>query len=298
MRVEFVGEGQPNTEFAFPDPGDISGDLLPLVLNLQDGDIFTPATYRDMGYTHYEVWCIGAAGGRGGDGVGRPGYNGASAANIMSMLSWPYYFVGSVQHVHDPFISPSEGQKARGGGGGGGGLQVVSGLLIGLPDECPVVVGQAGADASLAQIDAPVTITNPTPPYIGSGVNDTPGTVWPIPQKGGDGGASSFNVNTCRASGGKGGQPGGRYVDTPGWPGYSNGQFYAWPGLRFMVDGYGGAGGVGGSVVAGGGGLGSESSSNSGSDGTFNVETGIGKGGGGGHGGANSPPPPGPQYGV
>lgn len=290
--IEFSGDGNSLPEFALPDPG-MSGDLLSMVINLPDGEPFLPGPYIELGYTHFEVICVGAAGGRGGDGLGRPGYNGVPIANIPSFLNWPYTYVDGVQHLGMPVMGGTK--SVYGGAGGGGGLHIVSGLLLALPDECSVVVGQAGDDAPTGQIDSPNTIVNPTPPYSPGSVNDFPGTEWPPPQSGEDGGASSFNGVTCRASGGKGGAPGGRYVATPGWPGYHNGSYYSYPGQKMMVDGKGGDGGRGGSTVAGGGAVGSDTD-NAGADGTWDGA--IGKGGGGGRGGATTPPPPPPGYGV
>lgn len=296
-RVEFWGEGEPIPEIALPDPGIDLENLLPIVLNLLHGVPFIPATYMDQGYTHYEVWCIGAAGGRGGDGVGEPGYPGLSTSGSMQRLRWYSYVVGSgassVYHYHDPYLAPDP--SVRGGGGGGGGMHLVEGRLDSLPESVPVTVGQAGADAPLAQIEGPNTVVNPKPPYAPNYVVDTPNTQWPPPAPGGDGGYSSFGA-VAKASGGKGGGASGDYIATPSWTGYWNGSFYAWPGQLFLVDGRGGEGGIGGRTIAGGGAPGSESPGVAGSDGTWDGF--VGKGGGGGQGGANTGPAPGVQFGV
>lgn len=103
-----------------------------------------------------------------------------------------------------------------GGTGGGGGFHRVQGMLAGLPSSCPVVVGAAGTNGT--------DVASGTPPATTDGE---------------DGGYSSFNGTTCRASGGKG----GKRVQT-NWYVYPDaGQTYA----------DGGEGGVGGSIVAGGG---------------------------------------------
>src|SRR6185503_11440524 len=72
--------------------------------------------------------------------------------------------------------------RSFGGAGGGGGFHRVRGLLSALPDTCPVVVGGGGA-LGTEHASNPALTTN-----------------------GGDGGASTFNTNTCRASGGEGGK--------------------------------------------------------------------------------------------
>lgn len=276
MRVELKGDAKPNPIFALPDPGTES-TLPPLVLNLPHGVPFIPQTYIDQGYTNYEVWCIGGAGGQGGDGGGSPfppSYTMADRIdNFTFQLVWPYYFSSGVKHYHDPVLAE---MHTWGGGGGGGGLHVVSGLLAVLPDSCPVVVGQAGASAPVGQISGPETYT-PNPPYLGieSAVYDAPHRSFAAPAAGQDGGSSSFNAGTCRASGGKGGSPATtRLLDSEG---------------GLMVNGVGGAGGVGNQTTAGGGAAGSTDSRN-GLDGTWNGS--IGKGGGGGRGGVMSEDPP------
>lgn len=139
-----------------------------------------------------------------------------------------------------------------GGAGGGGGFHRVRGLLSALPAACPVVVG-VGGTAGLEHASNPVLTSN-----------------------GGDGGASSFNGTTCRASGGKGGKRA-----------QSNAANVA-----TFADG--GDGGVGNRIIAGGGALGGiagipakpptpNSPGLPGADGTlFNN---VGQGGGGGAGG-------------
>jgi len=290
MRVDFQGDAQPNPELVFPDPG--SDDTFPpLTLVLPEG-VFLPASYIAMGYTHYEVWCIGGAGGRGSDSGGRgylinedgsPAPFGSPAAGIAHLdLTWPYYFEEfpeDTQHWHDPRISQPE---CYGGGGGGGGLHVVSGLLAVLPDEVTVVVGQAGVDAPLAQNARPIDIT-PTiddVPYSPGSVYDEPHLTFVPPESGEDGGASTFNGLTCRASGGKGGGPSGYWTGSP---------------PRFVISGNGGAGGAGNRTTAGGGAVGATEPFNP-PDGSWDGD--IGKGGGGGRGGSNTPPLSGPGYGV
>ena len=72
--------------------------------------------------------------------------------------------------------------RSYGGAGGGGGFQRVRGLLSALPSSCPIVVGAGGA--------------------VGTEHASNPA----LTTDGGDGGPSSFNTTTCRASGGKGGK--------------------------------------------------------------------------------------------
>lgn len=278
MRIELKGDAQPNPEFALPDPGSDS-TLPPLILNLPHGEPFLPGPYIEQGYNRYEVWCIGAAGGHGGNGGANPfpaNYPGDPNVNFEFQLSWPYYFSGGVTHYHDPRMDDT---YIWGGGGGGGGLHVVSGFLVVLPDECPVVVGQAGADAPMGQLSQNMPLTPPNHPYPVSGeVYDMPHPTFSPPIAGNDGGASSFNGETCRASGGKGGHPSA--VWQPG---------SRWISGNLMIDGQGGEGGIGGQIAPGGGAPGSSTTA-AGTDGTWDGA--IGKGGGGGRGGTCSPDPP------
>lgn len=110
MRFELGGKGLVIPIEALPIPSE-DGDLPPQTLLLPTGD-FLKQDYVGLGYTHFETWCIGAAGGAGGSALGGYGYWGAK-----------YY----------------------GGAGGGGGLHHIAGPLSDLPDATPVIVGQAGA---------------------------------------------------------------------------------------------------------------------------------------------------------
>lgn len=241
MRIHLKGVGVPHPEQALPDLG-IASDLPPRVLNLPNGTPFLPADYIDMGYTNYEVTCIGAAGGPGGN----------------------YIDVGaSSDHYDQPL-------ESYGGGGGGGGMQRVSGLLSALPSSCPVVVGVAGVKGA-----------------NGSGTEFDPGSYVPT-QPGTNGGASSFNGITCRASGGKGG------LATPVLLMREQN-----PPRDTRPGGSGGQGGIGGQTTVGGGAAGSVATPVYGDppfdavvvgwtligpeDGVWDGA--IGKGGGGGQGG-------------
>lgn len=202
---------------------ELSGSLIrpaPLVLTYTSDDTFDTLSYIDLGYTNFEVICIGGGGGRGG---------GIDTANTGTLI------------------------RNFGGKGGGGGFHRIRGLLSALPDTCSVVVGSAGA-AGTDDSTNPAATTD-----------------------GGDGEASTFNTNTCRASGGEGGKRAQSNSDT----------------VSTQADG--GDGGIGNRVIAGGGAAGgtagTPSSSGPGTPGTAGVDGSItnngiiGKGGGGGAGG-------------
>lgn len=266
MRVELKGEGDSIPIIALPDPN-LSSDVPPQSFLLETGE-FLKADYVSLGYTNYEVMCIGAAGGKGGD--------------VPHYVNW-----------------------SHGGGGGGGGLHHVGGLLADLPDVVPVVVGQPGADGidgnnstiytpahskGLPDEDFPnedlsivdtgerplmrgghtyitaagvmvppyVMVNNYTgevvPPYPAVVPDRIPYVLYPnivaspfgpayvAPQDGGDGGHSAFGA-VCKASGGKGGKKSLIFV-------LYNTQY---GGLQNIPGGDGGDGGVGNSDIPGGG---------------------------------------------
>lgn len=200
---------------------ELSGSLIrpdPLLIKFESDQNFDPAPYITLGYTHFDVICIGGGGGMGG---------GINTQNTGSLI------------------------RSYGGAGGGGGFHRVRGLLSALPSLCPVVVGAGGA---LGDED----INNPA-----------------LTTDGEDGGYSSFNDTTCRASGGKGGKRVQSNSDT----------------VTTSADG--GDGGIGNRLTAGGGAAGGVAGTPSstgpgtpgtaGTDGTFFQN--IGQGGGGGAGG-------------
>lgn len=248
MRVSLNGYGDSIPEAVF-DADLYLSPLEPdtaLKLFLENGVPFEKAIYVDEGYIFYEVWCVGAAGGKGGSILG--------GLNSVDSL---------------------------GGAGGGGGLHRVAGLLADLPDSCPIVVGQAGADGVNGSDDRWPWLFNswdPDPSYV-------------YPTGGGDGGFSSFNDGLCRASGGRGGGPTQASPGPP--PGTPLADWAVWAARvnTGRVGGIGGQGGCGGQIAAGGGGLGGFAVRTSfnqwaytpAHDGTWDGA--IGKGGGGGSGG-------------
>lgn len=221
-----------------PNPGNPSNPPA-VLLTYNADDTLDLKSYADMGYTTVDVICIGAGGGMGG-----------------------HYDVPSI------FITGDAGQysgvKYYGGAGGGGGLHKITASLLGLPDTVDIVVGQGGV-AGTPQ-SAPDVHSSPR-----SGVENTTCT------DGSDGGYSSFNDTTCRASGGKGGK-------SP--------KHITWSGSNSNFMNGGGDGGVGNSITAGGGGHGAVQFSSIGGvvtpivQATQGIYDGtVGGGGGGGAGG-------------
>lgn len=333
-RVEFDGQGTPIPKIALPPFGG-DDDLPPTVLIFNNSIDFPVTQYEELGFTHFEVWCVGAAGGRGGNVSTQMFYVDESVyrpvpqdvwnlrleqIRVQDRITtgvWDYLYSygsgpwgpGPVQLTAwqaEEWQNPEHRMTFRtyrqvllyptvqaiGGAGGGGGMHKESGLLSDLPDVTPIIVGQAGADKGYGHIQQvgvwtppmdPLLIT-PAPPHPDPNQNRVneisnyfktylysyppPQSSYSNPQAGGDGGVSSFAGDICRASGGKGGNPG-----------------MVWNGSAFVINGNGGQGGLGGRTLAGGGGAGSTALGVNGSDGTWIPETGIGGGGGGGKGG-------------
>src|SRR3954469_13573985 len=97
---------------------ELSGSLIrpdPLLLSFSANQNITISDYIDMGYTHFDVICIGGGGGKGG---------GIDTNNTgTNVRNW-------------------------GGAGGGGGYHRVRVLLSALPNNVPVVVGDKGTDGT------------------------------------------------------------------------------------------------------------------------------------------------------
>ena len=122
-RISFNEKGDPIPLEALPDGITEDTDLAPITFQPVDGEIFTPADWIAFGYTHFEVSCVGAAGGKAGIAQYFCGYSG--------------WFPSSGQYLY-----------SFGGAGGGGGLHVVTGELGDLPATCDIVVGESGADGA------------------------------------------------------------------------------------------------------------------------------------------------------
>ncbi len=310
MRIDLAGHGTPIPTVGIPELG---GETPTLTFFLEDGVPFVKADYEAVGYNVFEVWCIGGAGGKGGDDGGdRPSWHYTSAYEVATPEIWEqvlelydqtahdsgvtYYIYNGVQvtprqlaelqnpsHTmtvtvyHDPVMGDL---PVTGGGGGGGGLHYVSGMLADIPDSVPVLVGKAGADALPGQTSVDGLLDGvPQPPdsLAPSWFNRYPDVhpMFDVPQRGEDGGTSAFG-DIAMASGGKGGHPRTAWVD----------------GVR-TSDGVGGEGGTGGRMEAGGGGaggvvgiwdnvLGDNAQSGPGQDGSWDGSIGQGGGGGGG----------------
>ena len=313
-RLELGGKGDPIPLIALPDPN-LDDNLTPQVFALEDGVPFVKTDWVGLGYTHYEVWCIGAAGGRGG-GISnqaifltahhRPVMTSGEWSNYLALMHYyndplgvvytkwdpniPGEVVISMEEWyqlnipnHDPwyvntFRSPflSEDTGAIGGAGGGGGIHVMSGELATLPEACDVEVGVAGAET----IPPGQTFVNgawtPLPYSVGGTALQQWATEFMNEYPNPH---PSFLPPQVGQDGGAS-TFGGDICQASGGKGGAPAK--KWVGGSFVVDGSGGEGGVGSRTLAGGGAPGSNSPAN-GSDGTWDGT--IGQGGGGGRGG-------------
>lgn len=190
----------------------------PLVLTYSANGDFVPDTYIDMGYTNFEVICIGAGGGIGG---------GINTANTGTLV------------------------RSYGGAGGGGGLHRVRGLLSVLPASCPIVVGTGGV-AGTEHASDPAQTTNG-----GDGGYSTFNgmTCMASGGKGGKRVQTNDLVTTTQANGGQGGIGGtviaggggaGGVAGTPTATGPGTAGTPGSDGIWDGVIGSGGGGGAGG----------------------------------------------------
>lgn len=290
-RIFLGGKGEPIPELAMPDVDLGSVVLKPMTVAFETNGTFDPDEYIAMGYTHCEVWCVGAAGGRGGDGVAAYG-----------AVRWAtHYFAGGVSHYGDPYLDPTMAISWGGGGGGGGFHHLVS-TLADLPGPIPVTVGAVGADALPGIIDLDGTYAvpyTPVPPIDGySQIIDT-NHAFGFPGDGGDGGASTFGT-LGKASGGKGGK--GTLYRRHSRTLPDNRPYERFNG---RTGGDGGQGGIGGRTLAGGGASGATAEPTATDYDIYGYETysafdyqeasdgswdgSVGQGGGGGRGGTYKP---------
>lgn len=313
-RFELGGKGDPIPLEALPDA--FTTDAAPLLLRLEDGVDFIPAVYTSFGFTHYEAWCIGASGGRGGEarekalftitykfetvpsslwnsfievnryyygdevfvGNGTPGY---PYGGYMPIREYVELLYPEHQYQVQTYSAPVlKDPIAWGGGAGGGGLHVTSGRLEDLPEAVPVYVGQVGADGNLGhKLSSGSAIPNPLA-YLANPIPPAGGPFWNwqarYPLPN-----PSFLPPQAGADGGVS-SFGDVCVASGGKGGRSA---VKWVSGQLIIDGVGGEGGIGGQSAAGGGALGGTTEADA-PDGTWDGE--IGQGGGGGRGGAFS----------
>lgn len=202
---------------------ELAGSLIrpdPLVIKFNSNQDFDVASYIALGYTNFDVICIGGGGGRGG---------GIDTVNTGTLV------------------------RNYGGAGGGGGFHRVRGLLSALPALCPVVIGIGGAPGT-EHASNPASTTNggdggPSvfndPTCRASGGEggrraQSNSLTLPTIADGGDGGVGDRTIAGGGAPGGVAGTPTAAGPGTPGTDGV-DGTFAQ----NIGQGGGGGAGGVG-----------------------------------------------------
>ena len=210
MRIEFAG----TTEI-----------VSPAILTYELDGGFDPAPYIALGYTDFDVICIGGGGGDGGNYFGQD------------------------------FNTPGQYLRSYGGKGGGGGFHRIQGLLAALGAGVAINIGGLGAPGTNLYSNATVEFDIPTTDGGPGGTT----SFWDgaCAASGGEGGSRVYSAtldlgsNTNGGAGGRGassspgGGASGAYSgdeSTPAEP-PSNGLYYAPEGIG--EGGGGGAGGVG-----------------------------------------------------
>lgn len=202
---------------------ELAGSLIhpdPLVLKFTTNQNFDPTKYIALGYTDFDVICIGGGGGMGG---------GINTGNTGTLV------------------------RSSGGAGGGGGLHRVQGLLSQLPISCPVIIGSGGIPGT-DDVASPAFTTDGSDGGYSAFNNNTcrasggrggkrvqiNSLTVATQANGGDGGVGN---SITAGGGGLGGVPGTPTATGPGIPG-TPGIDGTWHG-GIGQGGGGGAGGVG-----------------------------------------------------
>ena len=213
---------------------ELAGSLVrpdPLVLRFTSSQTFDVQHYIDLGYTHFDVICIGGGGGMGG---------GIDTANTGTLV------------------------RNYGGAGGGGGFHRVRGILAELPSSVAVVVG-AGGSLGTEHASNPASTTDGgdggvssfnDPTCRASGgkggkhVQSNSLTVSTV-ANGGDGGLGNRTAAGGGAAGGVAGTPS---ATGPGTAGSAGTDGTIFDDLLYGTIGQGGGGGAGGVGKYGSGG--------------------------------------------
>jgi hypothetical protein len=211
---------------------ELAGSLVrpePLVIKFSENQNFDTLKYIDLGFTHFDVICIGAGGGMGG---------GIDTANTGTLV------------------------RNYGGAGGGGGFHRVRGLLSALPDLVPVVVG-VGGTLGTENVSNPALTTDGGDGGHSSFNSDAQPTCRASGGKGGKRAQTNSLTITTQAHGGDGGignriiaggGAAGGIAGTPTATGPGTAGTAGADGTFFQNVGQGGGGGAGGVGKYGSGG--------------------------------------------
>ena len=86
-RLLLAGQGGPIPTISLPDPNS-SSERPTVELLLENGVSFEKVAYTSLGYTHYEVWCVGGSGGLGGSDGGQIVFPIAHTYEVASPAVW------------------------------------------------------------------------------------------------------------------------------------------------------------------------------------------------------------------
>lgn len=224
---------------------ELSGSIVsrpPVLLIYLSDDELDIDTYLDLGYTNFEIMCIGGGGGMGG---------GINTANTGTLI------------------------RSYGGAGGGGGIHRIKGLLSVLPSSVPIVVGAGGTLGAEHASDPGQTTDGGDGGY--SSFNGT--TCLASGGKGGKRVQTNDTSTTTQAHGGAGGIGGtivagggaaGGIAGTPSPTGPGTAGTAGADGVWDGVIGAGGGGGAGGVGKYGSGGT-TLNAATSGGRGSYNL---------------------------
>lgn len=88
MRVALGGKGFPRIEFALQGTDEQISPEVPIVLLLENGEVFHPEDYASLGFTHFDAWCVGATGGYGGGSRSLASFKVTETYEVMSAAQW------------------------------------------------------------------------------------------------------------------------------------------------------------------------------------------------------------------
>lgn len=102
-RIEFDGQGFPIPKIALPPMGS-DEDIPTTVLVFNENVDFSVKQYQDLGFTHFEAWCVGGAGGRGGDSSSDIFY---AAEEVMRPVPQDVWNLRLEQAAYDDYLAQS-----------------------------------------------------------------------------------------------------------------------------------------------------------------------------------------------
>lgn len=94
MRVFLGGQGFPREEFALSGEAAEVSPETPIVLILENGEVFHSEDYLSLGFTHFDAWCVGASGGYGGGSRSLATFQVTETNEVMDAGQWDLFVEG------------------------------------------------------------------------------------------------------------------------------------------------------------------------------------------------------------